>query len=429
MPTLNRFCFKPLPLNELMAKVAILAPIFSPRQMRMNVNPTLDALKVDYLGEGAGLAKHDGYVQLMAQAKELPGIEAIAITLREQGGQSPQATLTFSNHSSAVAYISVEQLNDSARYLALYRQIDELFTLVAEPQLQLAELSPAAQQAIAHQEQTLKTFFAEVSKLAQFNLDQRNQQSEFIRETAERSTEFLRQSTAELNAEFKKREEEFGASARAKEEELVAKNNARLADLEQREEAHRTRVAEFDLRGNTVVRRDNLKNFQKIIEGQRELNLSDATNKKRNVIHALCGCALGLSGLLVLGFAGSALVAKPPTYTNIIPLSTSILFFATTLIYYLRWNDQWFREHAHAEFLNRRLVSDILRANWLAEMLLEARDKNKEIPESVLANFSQGLFRDETVQLSAHPADQLTELVGKISNIKVGKDGVELARK
>lgn len=105
-----------------------------------------------------------------------------------------------------------------------------------------------------------------------------------------------------------------------------------------------------------------------------------------------------------------------------------ILFFVTTLGCYIKWNDQWFRDHADAETKNKQLHAHILRASWLAEMFFEGKEKDKQIPEQLLDRLSVGLFADTSTKAIEHPSEQMVDLIKKISNIKASKDAVELTK-
>jgi hypothetical protein len=98
------------------------------------------------------------------------------------------------------------------------------------------------------------------------------------------------------------------------------------------------------------------------------------------------------------------------------------------LIYYIKWSDQWFREHAQAELRIKKLSSDILRASWLAELVLEGKQADQQLPEALMSRFSEGLFADSLVSATEHPSDQMVALIRKLSSVKVNRDGVELTK-
>ena len=81
---------------------------------------------------------------------------------------------------------------------------------------------------------------------------------------------------------------------------------------------------------------------------------------------------------------------------------------AATIIFYIRWNDSWFRQHADEEFQLKRFELDIDRASWVVEMALEWKDeKGTEIPEELIERFTENLFKDQNIFESAkHPSEE-----------------------
>jgi hypothetical protein len=80
-----------------------------------------------------------------------------------------------------------------------------------------------------------------------------------------------------------------------------------------------------------------------------------------------------------------------------LPISAGTGIFVSTAIYYIRWNDRWFRDHASAEFANRKFGADILGASWLAELFFEWDEKKDfNFPPELLQSFARGLFTPGT---------------------------------
>jgi hypothetical protein len=70
------------------------------------------------------------------------------------------------------------------------------------------------------------------------------------------------------------------------------------------------------------------------------------------------------------------------------------VLFVSTAIFYIRWNDLWFKAHANADFENRKFYVDVVRASWIAELLFEWKEK-KEVPfpEQLITSYPTGLFQ------------------------------------
>jgi hypothetical protein len=109
-------------------------------------------------------------------------------------------------------------------------------------------------------------------------------------------------------------------------------------------------------------------------------------------------------------------------------MATGTVTLFATLIYYLKWNDRWFREHAEGEFASKRYKSDMLRASWLAELVSErAQAKQPDLPPELLEAFTQNLFRGSTPLAEAeHPFEQLTSLIKHAKELKIGKGELSL---
>jgi hypothetical protein len=152
--------------------------------------------------------------------------------------------------------------------------------------------------------------------------------------------------------------------------------------------------------------------------------------RKRYVIHGVCVFAMLVGAILAIIFANKMLSTQNPDWHLYLPISAGILLFASTLVFYLKWNDDWFREHAHAEFYNRKLNSDILRASWIAELFFESGKKEGfKLPSEVVASFTRNLFVDSySANKKHHPFDQILDTVGKVSTIKFGKGIWEVSR-
>ena len=184
------------------------------------------------------------------------------------------------------------------------------------------------------------------------------------------------------------------------------------------------KVADFKVRESKYVRRDLLKQMQKNIQEQREIQLSEQTTRKRWVIHGICIVVLMVTAAATFLCGSHVLKTTQVNWFHFAPLSASVIFFISTLIYYIKWNDQWFKEHAQAEFRNMRFAADILRASWLAELLFEwEKEKETQLPEAVITRFTQNLFADERFRDVEHPAEALAKVLRSVSNIRIDREG------
>jgi hypothetical protein len=322
-------------------------------------------------------------------------------------------TLTY-NNSEADPFINLRldmpgqepELLDRA--VKIGSALQHHFPLIHKAERGSLRLPPEQLEAFKFAEATIGRFAAEAAKVAQSTTKNFDEFSKIVRERV-----------TELDARYA-----------AKETELDARYQQKVTDLDTREAAHTENVKQFELRNNTAVRRDLLREIKSKIENQAVLKLSPGTSAKRWILHIVCGLTL----LLSAGLAGAFVykLFKAPTFDwhYLVPLTTGTLIFVSTVIFYIRWNDQWFRDHARAEMETRKFSGDILRASWLAELFFEWEQKREsEMPKELLTSFTRGLFDSPTFDGKLHPADQLHELLKEISSLKVDKEGgIEISK-
>ena len=108
-------------------------------------------------------------------------------------------------------------------------------------------------------------------------------------------------------------------------------------------------------------------------------------------------------------------------------LPLGVVGFALTAIFYIRWNDQWFRQHADQEFRLQQLALDVDRAGYATEMLLEwQEDKGGEMPAVMVDRLTTGLFTDQTkVAAVRHPSEDITAaLLKAASSVRIDLPGI-----
>lgn len=292
--------------------------------------------------------------------------------------------------------------------LIVARALEKHFTLIRRHNVGSVQFSAKQLEVFEFAQETIGRFATEAARLAQSTTQNYD---EFAR--------LLREKTTELD-------QRYGA----KETELETRYQEKLRDIETREGAHGESVKQFELRNNTAVRRDLLREIKSKIETQSAMQLSKPTSRKRRILHAVCLGTLLLSATFVGWFAYKIGSVTAFDWCYLIPLSTGSLIFVSTGIFYIRWNDQWFRDHARAEMETRKLSADILRASWLAELFFEwEQKKDTAMPPELVSSFTRGLFEFAALEGKLHPADQLHELLKEFSTLKLDKDGFEVSKK
>lgn len=107
------------------------------------------------------------------------------------------------------------------------------------------------------------------------------------------------------------------------------------------------------------------------------------------------------------------------------------LGLAASILYYIRWQNQWANSFATTEQSLQQFHIDVNRANWVVETCLEWRkETNSEIPSHLIESLTRGLFAGrENITPVLHPADELASaLMGSASklSLNVGGNTVEI---
>ncbi len=198
---------------------------------------------------------------------------------------------------------------------------------------------------------------------------------------------------------------------------------AKEEKLKEREKALDNRLQELDDRNSKHARRQLRQELKKALANRaQEFTLTEKTNKKRIIIHSLFMSLMLLFGGAII-YSGLNL---DQTLYTIVRLGWATAAFAATVIFYIRWNDQWFRQHADEEFKLKQLELDIDRASWVVEMALEWKEeKGTEIPQELIDRLTQRLFIDrDKPEAPKHPSEDLaTALLSASTGLKLQVPG------
>lgn len=410
----SRFYLKPLgPILVIERFIAAITEV-APRAMLKNLYVATPHGSVQFISGTIPVAEVTSNATFKAALESLTAAEflhvvGISVTVvdawilnyNNNDADSPVITLRFEPERS--------ESENLQRAIKIAEVLQRHFTLIHKAERGSLRLPPEQLEAFRFAEATIGSFATEAARLAQStakNFD------EFSRVYREKMTEL---------------EDRYGAKAT----ELEGRYQQKFTDLVAREAAHAESVKQFELRNNTAVRRDLLREIRMKIENQSVLKLSGPTSRKRIILHIFCGLTLLLSAGLAIAFAYKLFIASTFDWHYLLPLTTGTLVFVSTGIFYIKWNDQWFRDHAQAEMETRKFSADILRASWLAELFFEWEQKRETpMPAELLTSFTRGLFDPTAFDGKLHPADQLHELLKGISTVRIDKEGgLEIAKK
>ncbi len=200
--------------------------------------------------------------------------------------------------------------------------------------------------------------------------------------------------------------------------ELDREHAAMVARLEVREATVLDREKAVDASTSRDARREIQRGLRaEFRERKQKFSLTKATEEKRNPISWACYGAMVLTGSAFGVFVGFPdLFGKDlPSWVHMVKVSASLATFLSTILYFVRWQDQWQKQHAAEEFRLQRLELDMERASWLVETVMESSvEGSNGIPVELLNRLAQGLFEDVgTMPSTRHPAEEL--LAGLLS--------------
>jgi hypothetical protein len=225
-----------------------------------------------------------------------------------------------------------------------------------------------------------------------------------------------------LQQEYNGRAQQFSDDVRRREDALTNRDS----ELKQRE-------TELDNRSSTHARRQIRQDVKKIIaERTASFHLSTDTTRKRVPVHALFLILIASSASLfvaaLLGFL--PLPAALPRWFSAVRLPLITAALAASIVFYIRWVDNWFRQHADEELRLKRLELDIDRASWVVEMALEWKsEKGGEIPSELIDRLSRNLFEIEPSRRVNHPSEDLASaLLGASAGLSLNIPGIGEAR-
>lgn len=337
-----------------------------------------------------------------------------AVNYKTSDGVIGEFTLTLQSAQEAIPRIvtSLEQNFNVTDYIDLIRTNSPA---IDDGAVQLRERSAA------DLEKQLNKLADFLTGMAKREAKQREQLQVKLETAYQQRRDRLDEEHRERLSEF----EEFKSTESTKLDTLRKDQVTKIA--EQRKALEDDRSA-FNLKNEQGVRRDLLTKIQEVLANAEVHNASPDTQKKRKIIHYIVFGVL-LTGLTFLGVSLWKLYFSGDTvdWHYWLVYGTSMLTLITTAIYYMKWNDRWFREHANAEFAAKRYKADILRASWLAELAGEWKKGDKELSPLLINAFSKNLFTDiSTTDPSDHPMDEMTNLLKKATDVSFSKAGVSI---
>jgi hypothetical protein len=255
-------------------------------------------------------------------------------------------------------------------------------------------------------------------RLENLSLKLVEQNEEYRRNLDKESDQLRTKNLTELDEERKK---------------VEASKSEMEAALKERELQLDERTKQLDDRSSRHARRQLRQDLKKSLEERgHAFKLSPTTNLKRIPLHLLF---ILLILIPTMAFLRSITIDVTQTQLEsawswfyVLKPVLSGVAVAAAIIFYIRWNNEWFHQHSSEEFRLKRLDLDIDRASWIVEMALEWKDeKGSEFPPGLADRLSRNLFVDDfgDFKQPKHPTEDLASaLLGASTSLSMKIPGV-----
>lgn len=321
--------------------------------------------------------------------------------------------IRYDSANGIVASVAVEPRDNPLRKAQVVEALEKHLTFIS-PQ-NLAAASPGQTgDVLQFRQAAVGDLHAQLNKLG-----------ELLTTITERDVELRRKRMAELEDENRARVAEFEAERKRLQAQDEEQRTQRSAELDRQETDLKARVANFDTKESKFRRRDLQEKLNTLLDQFGTFKLSDGAVEKRTPVW------IAVISMAVV-FASIGAISGYNYFTTLnwhyLPLtSVGFVGFSATMLFVLKWSDQWFREHADEELQSKRYKADMLRASWIAELIAEWAKDGKEAPPEMLDVFARNLFQGGAeFGATEHPADAILDLLKRAQKLDVGKDRVSL---
>jgi len=405
-----------LPAKEVAAQLqALVSEALSKVPCRVQVKTAVPEIRFDLNASSQNDEQVRSNVEFERAVNALPALmarSALVTDLRHHSG-----IIEYSCDDEVVGKFGVHAHGSVELATELIRQVQRRFK--AQPYLDVvgATASKAESAALKIRERAAADLQDAVKQLAEF-------QSQLAVREAKRREKL----DADQAAAYQARLDKLDAEYRERQADLDRKRDADLEAIAAKTRKLEDDRAQFETREARHMRRELLKQIREVLKEAEATTLSEPTGNKRWWVHVgawiLAAASATAAGVMVVKLYD----APALDWHLLAPFSASFVTFALTMVYYLKWNDRWFREHADAELAAKRYKADILRASWIAELVQEwAKEGKGDLPPELIAAYTRGLFTDVgPSRVSEHPLDNLTDLIKRATGVRISKGALEV---
>lgn len=358
----------------------------------------------------SGVASHPEIVGLLQAVKGKTHLSCSEFRASHQGNAN--FSITYRDVDGISAVLEPGQHGDRDRALRLLSAIETNFNVTSYVDI-VRESSVAIDNAgLALRERAVADLRTEIERLAAFLAQLSTAEAEARRKWQQEAEIAESKRQAERDEAFRRKQEEVEAQAKNAQEKLLADR----AEFE-------AKVKHYDLNDPKISRRKLQQQIDDVLRAAERTQLSAETIAKRKPIAHACFLTCSFAVVLALSMLWMVVVRGSSDWHYFVVLGSSVALFASTLVFYFRWSDRWFRDHSDAEFSAKRYKADILRAAWVAEWVQEwERTRDREIPQELLSAYTRGLFSGVGPGSSTeHPIDDITSLIKRATRVDIGK--------
>lgn len=410
----NFLYMRSLTAFEIITKlIGVAKEAFAERHVHLEVTTNVKGLRLSVDHPAQSLEQQPQVQRLLEQVKGRRHVVAVNATLWWRDNN--ELRYTFDTSDGVIGRLLINSNPEPSRAAVMLDAAESQFELSSYADLARSASSSVDDVAIAAREQSVADLQETLRKLTDFMSDLAIRERKARLDIQEEQERAFTARTDKLDAEYRARQEKLEQQATSEREALA-----------RREKAFEAKVAHYDLNEPKAKRRELLERIEGVLTKSETASTSKETAGKRLSVHIACGGALATSLALIVTMLVLIARATAPDWHYFAGLGSGVILFASTMIYYVKWNDRWFREHADAEFAAKRYKADIYRASWVAELVQElAKDHKEMLPPDLLAAYTRNLFRDGgQSKASDHPIDGLTGIAKRATQVEVTNKGV-----
>lgn len=231
----------------------------------------------------------------------------------------------------------------------------------------------------------------------------------------------------ELSSKYQKRTEDLERKYETANEALAAREKA-VIDADNTTSRRKTTE---DVLLNTKIKAESFNFSRSVSSGRRIVLILSYLLLVFGVFNAVHG-AYSLSELQHTSSLSDVVQYKPASQSSseydlqpyriwlaIAKIISGAFLCVSTVVYLIRWQNQWTNKIANIELEYQKFSRDLNRAHVTIEMCLEWNDKKDgAVPETLLAAMTDGLFKEGTARPEEvlHPAEQLAAAMLKTAD-------------